>query len=70
VLQERTATQFGIAAIGVMAVLFVLVFFRLVPPAWEIPLFIFAVALFAVRLVLRSVLARRKRQAETPDDPV
>jgi hypothetical protein len=69
VLQEKTATLFGIAAIVLMALLFILVFFQLVPPAWEVPLFIAAIVLFTIRLVLRALIARRKRTPEPPGDP-
>jgi hypothetical protein len=69
VLQEKTATLFGIAAVILMALLFALVGFRLVSPAWEIPLFIAAIVLFSIRLVMRALIARRKRALEPPGDP-
>jgi hypothetical protein len=68
-LTERVASWVGIAAVVVMGGLLVLVGFRLVPPAWEIPLFITAVALFSVRLVLRTMLSRRRRSTEPPAEP-
>ena len=68
-ITERTAMQFGVAAIAVMVVLLILVGFRLVPPSWELPLFIGAVALFATRLVMRTILVRRKRRDVRPSEP-
>lgn len=59
-ITERAATGFGIGAVAVMILLLVLVGFRVVPPSWDIPLFLLAVALFAVRLTIRTLLARRK----------
>ena len=68
-ITEQTATRFGIAAIVLMVALLVLVGFHVVPPSWELPLFIAAVALFAARLVVRTMLARRRRQAIPPSEP-
>lgn len=68
-ITEHTATRFGIAAIALMVVLLVLVGFRMVPPSWELALFIVAVVLFAARLVVRTMLARRRRQDIPPSEP-
>ena len=65
-LTERRANQLGIGATLVMFGLLLLVGFRVVPPTWELPLFILAVALFAGRLIMRVVLRRRKAVAEPP----
>lgn len=64
-ISDRTVAGFGYAAVAVMGVCLALVGFRLVPPAWDVPLFAVAVVLFSVRLVLRTV-ARRRKRGETP----
>ena len=65
-LTEQAANRFGLAAVLVMAALLVLVYFRIVPPSWNLPLFIVAVALFAIRLLLRVMIARRNRRTDSP----
>jgi hypothetical protein len=57
---------YGIIGLVVMAILFVLVVAKIVPDAWHIPLFIFAFAIWASRLVLRFLLFRRERSAAPP----
>ena len=68
-LTERLATYFGIAAVALMVVLLMLVWFRLVPASWEIPLFVAASALFAARLVVRMMIARRDHPPTPPAPP-
>jgi hypothetical protein len=68
-LTERTSTQFGIAAVVLMGILLVVVGFRLVPASWDIPLFVAAMVLFSLRLILRTIIARRNRQQSAPTGP-
>lgn len=63
---ERLANQLGLAAILVMLALLLLVGFQAVPRSWEIPLFILAIALFAGRMVLRVLMAKRRAGEQLP----
>lgn len=60
-LTRKFLTIYGIVGIAVMAVLLVLVAFRLVPTSYFLPLFLVAFAIWASRLVLRMVISRRER---------
>jgi hypothetical protein len=65
VLTRRFLTVFGIVGVVVMAVLLVLVAFRLVPTSWFLPLFLLAFAIWATRLVLRILISRKERNEAT-----
>jgi hypothetical protein len=65
-ITDRLADQLGIGAIVVMLGLLLLVGFHIVPPAWDVPLFILAVLLFAARLAMRFMLQKRKEESGSP----
>ena len=62
-LNPRTVNAYGYVAIGAMTLMLVLIVARVVPPRMYTPLFYVAAALFAVRIVLRVVLARQQKKA-------
>jgi FtsH-binding integral membrane protein len=64
VLTRRFLNVYGVVGIAFMAVLLVLVWFKLVPTSYHIPLFILAFVIWASRLVLRVIVARRERKEE------
>jgi len=70
-ITSRTLNIFGIVSIAFMLLCIVLVWLRLVPRWVDVTLFFVALALFAVRVILRMKLQRdgRRRTAEsTPSD--
>lgn len=60
-LTRRFLTIFGIVGVAVMAVLLILVAFKLVPTSYFLPLFLVAFAIWATRLVLRMLISRKER---------
>jgi Flp pilus assembly protein TadB len=61
-LNPRGVNVYGFVAIGAMTLMLVLVVAKVVPPRMYSPLFYAAVALFAIRIVLRIALARQKKK--------
>ncbi len=61
-LNARAVNIYGMVAIGAMLLMLVLVRMRVVPPRLYFPLFYVAAALFAVRIVLRIMLARQEKK--------
>ena len=61
-LSPRAVNVYGFIAIGVMTLMLVLVVAKVVPPRMYSALFYAAAGLFAVRIILRIVLARQQRK--------
>jgi len=61
-LNARAVNIYGTVAIGAMLLMLLLVRMRVVPPRLYFPLFYVAVALFAIRIVLRVMLARQEKK--------
>ena len=66
-LTRKFLNIYGIVGVAVMAVMLILVIFKLVPTSYFLPLFLIAFAIWASRLVMRVILARKERR-EAPDD--
>jgi Flp pilus assembly protein TadB len=60
-LSQKSVNTFGFVAVGLMALMLVLIWARLVPHTMYLPLFLIAAALFLARVTLRLVLARQER---------
>jgi hypothetical protein len=63
-LNQKSVNTFGFIAVGLMAVMLVLIWAQLVPRSMYMPLFLIAAALFLARITLRLVLARQERIAK------
>ena len=63
-LNQKSVNSFGFIAVGLMAVMLVLIWAQLVPRSMYMPLFLIAAALFLTRITLRLVLARQERLAK------
>jgi hypothetical protein len=63
-LNQKSVNTFGFVAVGLMAIMLVLIWAQLVPRSMYIPLFLIAAALFLARITLRLVLARQERIAK------
>ena len=61
-LSQKTVNIFGFVAVGLMALMLVLIWARLVPHTMYLPLFLIAAALFLARVTLRLVLSRQERE--------
>jgi hypothetical protein len=61
-LNPRVVNVYGLVAIGAMTLMLVLVVAKVVPPRMYTALFYTAAALFAVRIILRIVLARQQKK--------
>ncbi len=75
-LTPRTANIYGVIAIAVMLVMFLLMLFKQVPPSFYLGMFLIAVVLLLIRVTLRLILARQARldrgarsQAENSQQP-
>ena len=66
-LTRQFLNIYGIIGVAVMAVMLILVVFRFVPTSYFLPLFLIAFAIWASRLVMRVILAKRERR-ESADD--
>jgi hypothetical protein len=72
-ISEKTFTVYSFISIGLMSLVLALIWLELVDRSLYIPLSIGAAALFAVRMILRIVIARQRRdsariEAGTRDD--
>jgi FlaA1/EpsC-like NDP-sugar epimerase len=67
VLTRKFLNIYGIIGVVVMAVMLILVIFELVPTSSFLPLFFVAFAIWASRLMMRVILARKERR-EASDD--
>ncbi len=63
-LNQKSVNTFGFVAVGLMAIMLVLIWAQLVPRSMYMPLFLIAAALFLARITLRLVLARQERIAK------
>jgi ABC-type Fe3+-siderophore transport system permease subunit len=70
VLTRKFLNIYGIIGVAVMAVMLILVIFSLVPTSYFLPLFLIAFAIWASRLVMRVILARRERREGTGDNQI
>ena len=61
-INPRAVNVYGFIAIGAMTLMLVLVVAKVVPPRMYSALFYTAAALFAIRIILRIVLARQKKK--------
>ena len=61
-LTQKSVNTFGFVAVGLMALMLVLIWAKLVPHTMYLPLFLIAAALFLARVTLRLVLARQQRE--------
>jgi hypothetical protein len=66
-LNRKMVDNYGWVAVAAMFVMLVLVWMHLIPQKYYTPLFCVAAALFAVRIILRVMLARQEKS--TPDRP-
>lgn len=67
-LNQKSVNSFGFIAVGLMAVMLVLIWAQLVPRSMYVPLFLIAAALFLARITLRLVLARQERLAKKTNE--
>lgn len=66
-LTRKFLTIYGIIGIVVMAVSLLLIWFKLVPSEYYLPLFIGAFAIWISRLVMRLMLVRKERREDADD---
>ena len=69
-LTRKFLNIYGIIGVAVMAVMLILVIFKLVPTSNFLPLFLIAFAIWASRLVMRVILARKERREATGDTQI
>gem|GEM_PF-5971444 len=67
-LTQRFLNIYGLVGIVFMAVVFLLVWFKIVPPSFQLPLLLVALFIWASRLVMRILLARKERQEKSGID--
>jgi hypothetical protein len=68
-ISAKTVNIYGFVSIAVMAVLLALIVFEQVSRSMYLPFFIIAAVLFAIRIVLRVLLARQKRKERAAHPP-
>ena len=61
-LTKKFLSIYGFVGIALMAVLLLLIWFKLVPQEYHTPLFVFAMLIWVSRLVLRYFLYRKERK--------
>ena len=61
-INERFFSVSGYVSVSLMAVMFALVAFRLVPSSYNYPLFGLAIAIYVARMVMRFVYGRQKKR--------
>lgn len=69
-LTRKFLTIYGIIGVAIMAVMLILVVFKLVPTSYFLPLFLIAFAIWASRLVMRVILARKERREASGDTQI
>ena len=69
-LTRKFLNVYSIIGVAVMAVMLILVVFKLVPTSYFLPLFLVAFAIWASRLVMRVILARKERREATGDTQI
>ena len=60
-LTRKFVTLYGFVGIGIMAVLLILLWFKMVPESYNIPLFAVALVIWASRIILRMMMLRKER---------
>jgi hypothetical protein len=60
-LTRKGVALFGYISLGIMTLLLIVLWQRLVPPQWNWALFSVALVLFLIRVTLRLILARQER---------
>jgi len=70
VLTRKFLNVYGIVGVVVMAVMLILVVFKLVPTSYFLPLFLGAFAIWGSRLVMRVILARKEHREATGDTQI
>ena len=60
-LTRKFVTVYGFVGIGIMAVLLMLMWFKMVPESYFIPLFAVALVIWASRIIMRMMLAKKER---------
>lgn len=66
-LDRRTLNNLGYISITVMMLMLLLLWFKIVPEWLTLPFFLVALALVAVRIILRIKLIRKERE-ESPSN--
>ena len=66
-LTRKFLNIYGIISIVVLAILLLLIWLKLVPASYNIPLFAIALVLWASRMVMRMLLVRKEKR-EAPTD--
>lgn len=69
-ITQKTVNVFGFLSIAVMIIMLILIWRQMVPVSYYMPMFIFALALFIIRIVMRVMLTRRQKRppAESPGE--
>ena len=67
-LTRKFLNIYGIIGVGIMVVLLVLVWFKLVPSSYYLTLFSIALAIWISRLVMRVIVVRRERMEKPVDN--
>jgi hypothetical protein len=70
VLTRKFLNIYGIIGVAVMAVMLILVIFKLVPTSYFLPLFLIAFAIWASRLLMRVILVRKERRETSGDTQI
>ncbi len=68
-ITAKTVEKYGYVSLAIMILLLILVWLKQVPDTLIVPLFLFAVALFVGRIVLRIIVARQKRSGPMDGSP-
>ena len=66
-LTRKFLNVYGIVGIVLMAILLLLIWLKIVPESYNIPLFSVALVLWASRMVLRMLLVRKERREASTD---
>lgn len=68
-LTPRFVNVYGYVFLGIVLIMLVLIWFKVVPQSMYIPLFMVAVVLYLVRITLRLVLERQRRLEQKDGTP-
>ncbi len=66
-LTRKFVTAYGFVGIGIMALLLIVIWFKMVPESYYVPLFAIALVLWASRIILRMMLLRKERREASVD---
>ena len=67
-ITRKFLNLYGIVGILIMSVLLLLIWFKVVPPEYYLPLFVFALVIWVSRLVMRMMLVRKERSEAIGSD--